>query len=345
MQFQALLKANFPAAILSGGAAVFFGYLGFGVWALIGQMIISSVLISIFLWMNSSWRPQCLFSFSSLNEIYNYSYKLFLSSLLDTIYKNIFVVIIAKSFSVAVAGLYFFADRVKELFITQLITSIQSVTFPALSAIQDDTERLQQAYRKIMKVMTFLVFPVLFLFAALADTLFQIFLPDKWLQAVPYLQLMILSCLFTPIISINLNIIKIKGCSGWYLLLEVIKKLTGGIILFFTFKYGVEAMLIGQIISLALNYYPSVYLSNKLVRYNFIHQLSDFMPNLLLSAFVALSTWWLQFYLHYPPLVEFVLFGSFSIIFFIAGAYILKLESLRLTWEMLRNIKNNKRKY
>ncbi|WAJ69378.1 lipopolysaccharide biosynthesis protein [Catenovulum adriaticum] len=343
MEFKALLKANFPAAIISGASAVLLAYLGFGVWALIGQMLLSSLLISAFLWLQSSWRPKMRFCMHSLKEMYNYGYKLFLSSLLDTFYKNIFVMIIAKTFTVSLAGLYFFADRVKELLITQLIISIQTVTFPALSEIQDDSARLKQAYRKIMQVMTFTVFPILLIFAALAAVVFDLLLPDKWLAAVPYLQLMCISCLVIPIISINLNIIKIKGHSGWYLFLEIVKKLTGFIVLFFTYKHGVLAILYGQIASQAVNYYPSVYLSNKLVSYSFVQQMKDFLPNLILSAVVAIFVWYLQTILTLPAFIELIILGLLSLIMFVGGAFVLKLDSLSLTLKMLQNLKNKKR--
>jgi len=340
MEFKALLKANFPAAALSGLLAVILAYLEFGVWALIGQMTISSALLSIFLWLQSSWRPQLLFSLDSLKEMFNYGYKLFLSSLLETFYKNVFVIIIAKVFSVTLAGLYFFADRVKELLITQLITSIQTVTFPALSTIQNDSVRLKNAYRKIMKVMTFLVFPVLLVFAALAEVIFQVVLPEKWFSSAPYLQLMCISSLVIPVISINLNIIKIKGHSGWYLLLEIIKKLTGFITLFFTYQYGVTAILIGQLISQTFNYYPSVYFSNKLVNYSFIQQIKDFMPNLLLSILVALCIWHIQIEVSFLPLIKLIGLGALSILMFLGGAFIFKMESLDLTLKMLKDLKS-----
>ncbi|MFP3364173.1 lipopolysaccharide biosynthesis protein [Pseudoalteromonas sp. SIMBA_148] len=343
MKFKLLLRANFPAALLSGGGAVILAYLNLGVWALIGQMLLSSVLISIFLWLQSSWRPKLSFSFASLLEMYNYGYKLFLSSLLDTSYKNIFVLVIAKVFSVSLAGLYFFADRVKELLVTQLITSIQTVTFPALSSIQNDSIRLKQAYKTIMQVMTFIVFPTLLIFAALAELIFRAFLPEKWLPSVAYLQLMCISSLVIPIISINLNIIKIKGFSGWYLILEIIKKISGFIALFFTFEYGVSAILFGQILSQGLNYYPSVYFSNKLVSYSFYQQLKDFVPNLLLSVFIAFLVWSMQFLLNYPPLIELVMLGTLSLAMFVGCAFILKLESLSLTLQMIKKLTSDKK--
>lgn len=338
MNFKGLLKANLPAAVLSGITAVFLAYLDFGVWALVGQMLTFSTLFSILIWLQSTWRPKFCFSITSFVEMYKYGYKLFLSSVLEVFYKNIFVLIIAKSFSVGIAGLYFFADRIKELLITQLITSIQTVTFPALSVIQNDIDRLKVSYKKILQIMTFLVFPILLIFSALSELIFKVFLPDKWLPSVIYLQLMCLSSLIIPIISINLNIIKVKGYSNWYLQLEIFKKVTGFMMLFITIEYGVIAILVGQLVSQFLNYYPSVYMSNKIVEYSLLEQLQDFMPNLFLSLIVASIIWFLQYIFIFNPLIELLVFGCISLVLYIGIAYLIKLRSLHLALSLFNSI-------
>jgi O-antigen/teichoic acid export membrane protein len=330
MQFKVLLKANVPAAFLSGGCAVLLAYFQYGVWALIAQMIISSLLVGLFLWVQNSWRPSCVFSLNSLKEMYSYGYKLFLSNLLNILYKNLFVIIIAKTFSVILAGFYFFADRIKELLIGQLIASIQIVTFPALSAIQDDSVRLKAAYMDIMQLMTFLVFPVLLVFVSMSELIFEIILPVKWLPVVPYLQIMCITSLVIPIVSVNLNIIKIKGRSDWYLILEFIKKTTGLFVLIITMKHGVIAILFGQLFSQLLNYFPSVYLSSRLVAYNLTEQLKDFIPNLLLSIFVAALIWFVQPLIPISGFIKLLMLLFFSILIFLLTAYVFKMRALSL---------------
>jgi O-antigen/teichoic acid export membrane protein len=344
MQFKLLVKASFPAALLSGVIAILLAYSGMGVWSLVVQMLASALFTTLFLWIFSSWRPSKLFSFESLGAMYNFGYKLFLSSLLNVAYKNMFVLVIAKFFTVGLAGLYFFADRIKDLLVSQLIASIQTVMYSALSEVQNDTVRLSCAYRKIMKAMTFLVFPALLIFAALAELIFRVALPEKWLPAVPFLQLLCIASLSIPITSVNLNIIKVKGKSGWYLLLETTKKLTGFTVLWFTLEYGVIAILLGHIIVQALNYYPSVYLAEKLVGYGFIQQLQDFMPSLILATIVAGLVWCLQINLNITPLLELMLLGALSVFLYLCLAVLIKSKSLALTIEMVKNIKNSRRK-
>lgn len=338
MQFRGILKANFPAALISGSVAVLLAYNNFGVWALIWQMVTFSLCLNVLLWFFCNWQPGLLFSFTSLREMYIYGLNLFISSILDVVYKNIFVIIIAKVLSIGTAGLYFFADRIKELIIAQLIASIQVVTFPALARIQDDAVRLKQAYRNIMLLMTFLVFPVLLLFVVVCELLFQIFLPNEWLKAVPYLQLMCLTSLVIPLISVNLNIIKVKGRSDWYLYLEILKKISAGIALLLTYKDGVIAILVGQLISQFINYFPSVYVVDRLVDYSIYEQVADFFPNLAVSVFLSSFTY------YGLNLLPFSAFCNLSIvcISFIGGfilvSFAFNLKSLKLCVESLKSV-------
>lgn len=339
MQFNRILKANFPALVISGASAVALAYLGFGVWALIAQMLLSAILIAAFLWWQSEWRPSADFSWQSLQEIYNYGYKILLSSLLDTFYKNFTIMVVAKVLSAAVAGLYFFADRVRELLISQLITSIQTVTFPALSSIQGDNERLKRGYQRIMSIMTFIVFPVLVTLCALASLVFEVLLPAKWLPAVPYLQIMCITSMMIPLISINVNIMKVKGRSDWFLYLELSKVLLGLVALYVTYEHGVIAILFGQLASQYVVYLPSVLFANRLVNYPLLEQLSDFLPNLIIATITGVSVWAAQYYLSLNALLELIVLGCAAVAIYVVLAMVFRLKAGVQTLEMLNKAK------
>lgn len=341
MNFKVLLKANLPASFFSGFLAVILAYLGCGVWSLLFQMFFSSILISSILWFKSTWRPSFCFSFSSLKEMYLFGYKLLISSVLDIFAKNIAVVLIIKYFSVSLAGLYFFADRIKELLVSQLITSIQTVTYSSLSQLQHDDTRLIQAYKKILKLMSFIIFPTLLLFASVTPLIFEVFLPVKWASSAPFLQIMCVTSLIIPLISVNLNIIKVKGRSDWYLLLELIKKITGITTLLFTIGYGVEAVLIGQCVNLLVNYIPSVLIANKLVKYSLKDQFKDFFPSLLLSVLAGCISILLQSIFDLQAILILMLSLSVSIALYFFLAFALKMQSAILFISLLKSTKNS----
>lgn len=341
LNFKTQLQATIPATVISGIVAVGLAYADFGVWALVTQMLLAALVTTVLLWRLQGWRPTLSFSKNALASMYVFGYKLFLSGLLDTVFKNIFVVVIAKLFSTTLAGYYFFADRIKELIISQLVISIQTVTYPALSTMQDDNKRLKAGYRKVISVTTFLLFPAVVFMAALAGPLFRVLLPEQWLPAVVYLQLMCFATLLYPLHSINLNILKVKGRSDLFLYLEIIKKLMVVIVLSVSFQFGIMGILIGQIVSSVLAYLPNSYFSAKLINYPVRQQFSDFAPGLVLSAVVGGATYVAVLFFSLPAIVELLVFGTLAAALYLLGAYALKFQALTLAIQLVKkhNIK------
>ncbi len=339
LNFKAQFKASLPASIISGVAAVTLAYYEWGVWALIAQMLVSAFFITLFLWCFRLWRPGLAFSSVSMGQLYHFGYKLFLSGLIDILFRNLYIIVIAKLFSAGTAGLYFFADKMRELVINQLVTSIQTVTYPALSTMQDNPVRLKAGYRKVIQITTFLLFPVMAFMAALAQPLFQLLLPELWLPAVPYFQLMCLAALLMPVHAINLNILQVKGRSDLFLNLEVFKKTTLTLILLFSVRYGVFGILMGQIVNSIIGLVPNTYFTNKLIGYPLSQQLSDFSLGLLLSGIVGGSVFVLVNRLAWPPILELSVLGSLAAIIYLCAAKLLRIQGLPLALSLMKTRK------
>jgi len=291
--------------------------------------------MTLFLWWIQGWRPSLDVSWKSLGKMYNFGYKLFLSGLLDTVFNNVYLVVIAKLFTTSIAGLYFFADKLKTLVINQLVGSIQNVTYPALSSIQGDDTRLKNGFRKIIQVTTFILFPAMLILAAIAEPLFVALLPAKWLPAVPYLQLLCISGVMYPLHSINLNILKVKGRSDLFLYLEIIKKIMMVVILAISFRYGVFGILIGQIIGSVLAYIPNSYFSAKLINYSVREQVSDFMPSLVLTGAVASLIYGAAFLIQWTAFLKLMVLVFMTGLLYLSGAHFFKLQAYLLARMML----------
>lgn len=337
LNFKAQLAATVPAAIISSIVAVVLAYAGFGVWALVAQMIVSALLIVLFIWRLRVWRPTVHFSRESFVGLYRFGVFIFLEGFFGAITKNIYVIVIAKIFSTGLAGLYFFANKIKELVLDQLVKAIQNVTYPALASIQNDSDRLKNGYRKVIGVTTFLLFPALVFLAALSEPLFMVLLPEKWCASVPLLQLLCLAALLYPLHSINLNILKVKGRADLVFYLGIYKKATIFLILFISYRYGVYGILIGQIINSVLAYIPNSYFSDKLIGYPPREQMADFMPGLLLSLAVGGAVYATVQFSTLPALVELLLFGALAGGFYLFGAHLLKLRAYMMAREILED--------
>lgn len=337
MNFKVQLIIGLPAALISACVAISLAYWGVGVWALVAQMLISALIAVTLLWWMSDWRPTKNFSMSSFRSMYNFAYKLFLSGILDTVFRNLYIIVIAKIFSAYIAGLYFFAEKMRELVLNQLVSAIQNVTYPALASIQDDNVRLKAGYRKVISITTFLLFPALMFLAALAQPLFELLLPEKWWLAVPYFQLLCLSGLLYPLHSINLNILKVKGRSDLFLYLEILKKFMLVAILFISYRYGVIGILIGQIVSSVLSYIPNSYFSAKLINYPAREQMKDFMPALILSILLGGIVFYVIQHIEWHPILILLVFGLSGGLLYLLGSHLLKLTAYISAYEMFKD--------
>ncbi|MBD3896238.1 lipopolysaccharide biosynthesis protein [Halomonas sp. ML-15] len=335
LNFRLQLKASIPASFISGIVAVFVAYSGGGVWALIVQLLFNSLLLAAFLWWMQNWRPSLSFDFKVLKELYSFGYKLFLASFLSLVAKNIYVLVIASIFGAAVAGLYYFAHRIKELVIDQLVRAIQKVTYPALSKLQDEDERLKEGYRKVLCVTTFVLFPCITMTAALASPIFEVAFPDRWSPAIAYLQLMCIASLLYPLHAINLNILKVKGRSDLYLGISVFKKIMTFSILFVSYRFGVVGILIGQIFLGVLAYLPNSYYSDKLISYSTVEQVKDFFPAFIVSAIISGVAFWAVQLSYFPPLLEILLYGVLGGVFYILLCFVFKVPGCGLFFEMV----------
>ncbi|MFO8021531.1 MAG: lipopolysaccharide biosynthesis protein [Perlabentimonas sp.] len=330
LNFKLQMKANVPAGIASGTVAVLMAYYGFGVWSLITQTVLNALLVVVVYWWVQPWRPTKVFDIPSFKEMYRFGYKLFISGLLNTVSRNIYVLVIAKIFSASVAGLYFFAEKIKGLVISQLASSIQAVTYPALSTLQDDDRKLKEGFRSVMRVTTFMLFPAMLILSALAYSFFEAAFPERWMPAATYLQIMCIVGILYPVHSINLSILKVKGRTDIYLGLEVFKKITLFLILFVSHRYGVIGILIGSGVQSVLAYFPNSYFVNRLINYSVKEQLIDIMPNLGISIVVSSVVFWLSASLSFPPIIKLFLLSSLGASAYLILAKVLNLDAYQL---------------
>ncbi|NNJ93448.1 MAG: lipopolysaccharide biosynthesis protein [Halobacteria archaeon] len=338
MDFRSLLLASVPASIVAGVLAVFFAYIGMGVWALLAHMMLYALLNNVFLWRRSDWRPTLAVSQESFREMFGFGSRLFVASTIDVVFRNLYVVVIAKVFYATIAGYYFFASKIKDLIVSQLVHSIMTVIYPALSTVQNDNEKLKDGFRKVLRLSTFILFPALAFLAALAEPLFAVLLPDKWMPAVPYLQILCIAGLLVPVHSTNLNILQIKGRSDLFLRLEIIKKAMLVLILSISLQFGIFGVLVGHIVASVVGYVPNSFYSGKLVNYPAKEQLGDFMPALFIAGAVGVATYFMVAMLDWPAYVELCVLGVLAVVLYVSLAYAFKMKALALAADLLAGV-------
>ena len=288
MQFKLFFKATAIGTVASAFIGIGMALAGMGVWALVGQILSNQLMDTVILWMTIGWHPQLKFSIQRFQSIYSFGWKVFVSNLIDTIYKNLRSLLIGKVYTESDLAFYNRGNRLPELVITNVNTSIQSVFFPAYAAANSDKKRLKELVRKSISSSTYLIFPAMTGLAVVSATLISILYPDVWKNAVPYMWFACFSYAFWPIHTANLQVIQALGKSDITLRLELLKKIVTVACLLVTIHIGVLAVAACAIplaiFSVIVNTYPN----KKLLGYSLKEQLIDVFPAMAMSAIMAI---------------------------------------------------------
>jgi len=291
IDFKTQTKASLLSVIISGAIGIGMAYQGFGVWALAVQSVVSGCINMIVLWIYARWIPQKVFSISSFKEMFSFGYKLLLSGLLDTTYNNMYTIIIGKKFSKADLGYYTRANNFTQFPSSNITGILQRVTFPVLSSIQEDDEKLKETYRKFLRLSAFVIFPLMVGLLAVADPLIRLLLTEKWAGVVLLMQILCLAQMWYPIHAINLNLLQVKGRSDLFLRLEIIKKVIGVSTLCITLPFGVTAMCCGMIVGSLTALFINTYYTGKLIQVGYLKQMKDLLPILGNSFSMGVIIW------------------------------------------------------
>jgi O-antigen/teichoic acid export membrane protein len=171
---------------------------------------------------------------------------------------------------------------------------LRRVTFPVLSVVQDDDDRLENIFRNILRVSVFTMFPLMFFLIGIAKPLIVILLTEKWLPVVLLLQILCVGMMWYPVDAINLNLLMIKGRSDIVMKLEIFKKIIGISILFITIPMGLEIMCVGFSIYSLIEILSDTYYSGKLYNIGLLKQLKDYSPSILMSFIILILTYLLS---------------------------------------------------
>lgn len=334
MQFKRFFYSTLTGTLISAIIGVAMAYAGYGVWALVGQQISNQAINTVVLWFTVKWRPNFVFSVKKGLRLFSYGWKLLCSSLLDTVYNNLYSLIIGKFYSAADLGYYNRGKQFPMLLIQNINSSIDSVLFPVLSEAQDDKERLKSMVRRSIVTSTFIIFPCMAGLAAVATPLTKLLLTDKWLPAVPFIQFCCFTYAFWPIHTANLQAIKATGRSDIFLKLEIIKKVIGVIALCVSIPFGLYAMMWASCITAVLSSFINASPNKKLLGYSYLEQLKDIMPSFLLSMLMCGVTLSLNF-LHLGSLVTMLLQVIVGAAIYIGLAKLFKLECFTYILNMI----------
>lgn len=284
MEFRGLFFSTLAASLISGAVSISMAYAGFGVWAMVGQQISYCFSLMAVLFVTVSWKPQLCFALQRVKGMFAFGWKLLCASLLDTVFNNLYGLLIGKIYNEEMLGSYNRGEQFPKLIAGNLGAAIQAVLLPAFSARQNDTALVLAMVRRAIRLSSFVVLPMLLGLFAVADTLVLALLGEKWLICVPFLRIMCISYCFWPIHITNLQAINALGRSDIFLKLEIVKKVLSVLALVIGMRFNVITMVCIKAFQDFLCTFVNAAPNKKLLGYSVLRQWLDVMPAALLSA-------------------------------------------------------------
>lgn len=325
--YKKLFYNSLGAVLLSGAAGVATAFAGLGVWALVIQNMVNVTAVSVIMWFTVKWRPTFEFSFVRLKGLFSFGGKLMTSNLLDTTYMELRSFIIGRRYTAEVLGYFNRGYSMPNLLSKTLDGSIQSVMLPTMSSLQDDKDSVKRIVRRSIKTSSFLVFPVMAGFAAVAEAAITLILGAKWLPSVPFLQIFCIASAFRPIHSANLQAINALGRSDIYLKLAVVKNVMGLAVIFLSLPLGIYAIAISQVVYALFSALINAWPNKNLFDYSAKEQLIDILPALVLSAIMGVSVYLIS-YFEIPALPMLMVQIAAGAVIYLGLARLFKLESM-----------------
>lgn len=295
IDFKTQTKITFISSITSGIIGIAVAYMGYGVWALVCQQISNQLLSTIFFWIYNKWIPKLMFSWTSFKEMWAFGSKLLVSGLIDTVWKEIYQIVIGKCYSPAILGLYTRAKQFADLCSSNLTSVVQRVSYPVLSSIQGDRARLKGAYQRVIKITMLPTFVLMLGMAACAESMIQVLIGEQWLECVPMLQIICTYGMLYPLHALNLNMLQVQGRSDLFLKLEIIKKLIGIGPLLLGIFVNIYLMLAGSLVTSLISYYLNAYYSGPYLNYGIKEQVKDILPSFGVAVAMAVPVYAISF--------------------------------------------------
>lgn len=314
LDFKKTAVATLTAVSISGILGIIMAYYGYGVWSLVAQTLSNNIINVIMLWVIAKWHPKLVFSTKSFKSLFGFGSKLLLSSLLHTLYVNLYSLIIGKFFSAKDLGYYNRANALAMFPSTNLSNVIMRVIYPVQCRIQDDDTQLIDNFRKYLRLSCYVIFPIMIGFCVLAEPVVLVLMKEKWLPAVPYLQIMCIAYMWDSIMKLNGSLLNVKGRSDLFFRAEIIKKITAFLILAATIPFGITVMCIGLILYAFADIRIITIYVRKVLNVKLMPQLKDISGILLLSLSMGAVTYFFSILTVNPYLK--ILFGMVAAVIY-----------------------------
>ena len=293
--FKKLSIVTIITSVVSLIVTVVMAYTGCGVWSLVTQNFISAIIPCVYFWITTNWHPTNVFSWKSFKELFGFGSYMLFTHLFTTLSQKISGLLVGRWYNPATMGYYSKASSTQEYATLSISGVILQTTYPLYSKVQDDRERLMNMIKRISSTLAYLTVPMLTLLILIAKPLFVLLYSERWLDCVPYFQVLCIAGLAACLQGVNYQVIAAIGKSKTMFVWVIIKQSLGIVLqVVGLIVWGMKGLLIGLVISSWFSYFVDITLVSKYVGYKNYKQLLDILPMFLASGVAFLISYYLS---------------------------------------------------
>lgn len=338
LSFKLIAKVNLFSTLIGVIVSIFAAYMGMGVWSLVVNNLLASLIAAILFWILNPWRPSWEFNMKSFRELFNFGGLMLLSSLLNTLFENIQGLVIGRFYTAKDMGFYSQAKKLDEVPSSSISQIVTQVSFPVFSQIAGDFVALKNSVRKNIICTTYLIFPLQVMLIVLAKPIFLLLFGDKWLDSVPYFQVLCVYSMFVSLNAINTNIYKAMGRSKVYFWVQLSKKILGVALLFVGIRFGVMGVTWSVSISGILWWFISASVNKHLLDYGLWNQIKDVFLSFLISVGGGVLFVLFDFYKDWHIIVQLLTVFLLYLSLYLSLSFLMKSEPLKVYIGLLRDM-------
>ena len=253
------------SVFISGAVGLWMAGNGYGVWTLVWQMLLNNFLNVILLWISSGWMPSLVFSYDSFRSLFSFGSKLLITRTLHTLYTNGSYLLVGKFYSPVLTGLYSQSVQMTSFLPLSVNDVVARVAYPIECELQYDDDALQRTFYRFLRLNAFIVFPLMIGLAVLAEPVVRLLLTDKWLDAVPLMQILCFGWMWLPLSVATWQVLNAQNRSDYYLRSEIIKKIIAFAILFFSMFLGITMICVGWVVYCVIDLYIITLYTKRLI--------------------------------------------------------------------------------
>ena len=342
LDFRVLSIVTIVTSLLALGITIILAYKGCGVWALVVQNIVTSLIPAVVFWFYVKWRPILVFSKDSFRELFGFGFYMFLTHLINSFSQQVQGLLIGKVYSPSTMGYYSKALSTEKLASTSISRVMTQVTYPLYAEVQDDRQSLVGIIKRLTSIIAYVSFPLLFILLLIARPLFVLLYSDVWIQSVPYFRVLCIAGLAVCLQSINLQTISAIGKSNVMFVWTLVKRTVGLFaILSGLFLFGMNGLLVGVVINSWFSFFVNIVLVSKYIGYKWTRQLIDLLPFLVVSILAAVVSYWGGCLFHVNMYVVAVIELIIYSIIYIGWSIVFKPEPYSFLIERIKRVRNN----